>query len=138
MCFSLWNILGLRFGRLEILFLSRVFAYLGYGISYKIWTFWFFFVLFYQVKAGSVFDNILVCDDPEYARKVAQETWGQNKEVQQCHKKFYVSSCTFEFPWLYFYSHLLSHRQKRRHLQRHKSLFKHKRQRHDLESRLCN
>ncbi|KAL5647698.1 hypothetical protein ACJX0J_042053, partial [Zea mays] len=22
-----------------------------------------------QVKAGSVFDNILICDDPEYARK---------------------------------------------------------------------
>jgi hypothetical protein len=22
-----------------------------------------------QVKAGSVFDNILICDDPEYERK---------------------------------------------------------------------
>ena len=48
----------------------------------KFESFDFFFVLFDQVKAGSVFDNILVCDDPEYARKVAKETWGQNKEVQ--------------------------------------------------------
>jgi calreticulin len=34
-----------------------------------------------QVKAGSVFDNILICDDPEYARQVVDETWGANKEV---------------------------------------------------------
>ena len=34
-----------------------------------------------QVKAGSVFDNILICDDPEYAKQVADETWGANKEV---------------------------------------------------------
>lgn len=34
-----------------------------------------------QVKAGSVFDNILICDDPEYARKVVQEIFEQNKEV---------------------------------------------------------
>lgn len=34
-----------------------------------------------QVKAGSVFDNILICDDPEYARKVVEETWARNKEV---------------------------------------------------------
>lgn len=34
-----------------------------------------------QVKAGSVFDNILICDDPEYARQAVEETWGANKEV---------------------------------------------------------
>jgi len=34
-----------------------------------------------QVKAGSVFDNILICDDPEYARKVVEETVGANREV---------------------------------------------------------
>jgi calreticulin len=34
-----------------------------------------------QVKAGSVFDNILICDDPEYAKRAAEETWGANKEV---------------------------------------------------------
>jgi len=34
-----------------------------------------------QVKAGSVFDNILICDDPEYARNVVEETWGANREV---------------------------------------------------------
>jgi calreticulin len=34
-----------------------------------------------HVKAGSIFDNILICDDPEYARQVVEETWGANKEV---------------------------------------------------------
>ncbi|KAL5214504.1 hypothetical protein ABZP36_003656 [Zizania latifolia] len=36
----------------------------------------------WQVKAGSVFDNILICDNPKYARKVAEETWGANREVK--------------------------------------------------------
>lgn len=35
----------------------------------------------FQVKAGSLFDNILVCDDPEYAKKIAEETWGKLKDV---------------------------------------------------------
>lgn len=35
-----------------------------------------------QVKAGSVYDNILICDDPDYAREVVEETWAKNKEVQ--------------------------------------------------------
>jgi len=26
-----------------------------------------------QVKAGSVYDNILICDDPEYAKQVVEE-----------------------------------------------------------------
>ena len=34
-----------------------------------------------QVKAGTVFDNVLICDDPEYAKQVAEETWGKNREV---------------------------------------------------------
>lgn len=34
-----------------------------------------------QVKAGSVFDNILICDDPEYARQVVEDVWGKNREV---------------------------------------------------------
>ncbi|RWW51853.1 hypothetical protein BHE74_00041767, partial [Ensete ventricosum] len=34
-----------------------------------------------EVKAGSLFDNILVCDDPEYAKKIAEETWGKLKDV---------------------------------------------------------
>lgn len=40
-----------------------------------------------QVKSGTLFDNILICDDPEYANKVAEETWGKNKDVSS-------------FPWL--------------------------------------
>lgn len=28
-----------------------------------------------------MFDNVLVCDDPEYAKKVAEETWAKHKDV---------------------------------------------------------
>ena len=34
-----------------------------------------------QVKAGSVFDNVLICDEPEYAKQVVQEVFA-NREVQ--------------------------------------------------------
>ena len=34
-----------------------------------------------QVKLGTLFDNILVCDDLEYAKKLADETWGKHKDV---------------------------------------------------------
>lgn len=37
----------------------------------------------HQVKAGSVFDNILITDDPEYAKQFAEETWGKIKEVSR-------------------------------------------------------
>lgn len=33
------------------------------------------------MKSGTLFDNILVSDDPEYAKKLAEETWGKNKDV---------------------------------------------------------
>jgi calreticulin len=33
-----------------------------------------------QVKGGSVFDNILICDDPEYAKQVVDEVFS-NREV---------------------------------------------------------
>lgn len=34
-----------------------------------------------QVKSGTMFDNVLVSDDPEYAKKLAEETWGKHKDV---------------------------------------------------------
>lgn len=44
------------------------------------------FGLWIQVKAGSVFDNILICDDPEYAKQVVEEVFA-NREVSlsKCH-----------------------------------------------------
>lgn len=33
-----------------------------------------------QVKAGSVYDNILICDDPAYAKQVVEEVLS-NREV---------------------------------------------------------
>ncbi|KAL5990857.1 Calreticulin-3 [Asimina triloba] len=37
----------------------------------------------WQVKAGSIFDNILVCDDPEYAKQVLEDTWAKNREAEK-------------------------------------------------------
>ncbi|CAI5517260.1 unnamed protein product [Closterium sp. Naga37s-1] len=37
----------------------------------------------WQVKAGSIFDNILVTDDAEYARKFAEDTWGAMKAEEK-------------------------------------------------------
>lgn len=33
-----------------------------------------------QVKGGSVYDNVLICDDPDYAKKVVEEVFA-NREV---------------------------------------------------------
>lgn len=38
-------------------------------------------IIICQVKSGTLFDNILICDDPDYAKKFAEETWGKNKDV---------------------------------------------------------
>lgn len=35
----------------------------------------------WQVKSGTLFDNVLVCNDVEYAEKLAKETWGKYKDV---------------------------------------------------------
>lgn len=37
----------------------------------------------WQVKSGTIFDNILVTDDEKYAEEVGNETWGQTKEPEQ-------------------------------------------------------
>ncbi|XP_077225168.1 calreticulin-3-like [Tasmannia lanceolata] len=37
----------------------------------------------WQVKAGSVFDNILICDDPVYAKQVVEEIWAKNREAEK-------------------------------------------------------
>ncbi|KAH8484324.1 hypothetical protein Peur_063443 [Populus x canadensis] len=36
----------------------------------------------WQVKAGSIFDNILICDDPQYAREVVEDVF-QNREIEK-------------------------------------------------------
>ncbi|PHT28485.1 Calreticulin [Capsicum baccatum] len=37
----------------------------------------------WQVKAGSVFDNILICDDPDYAKKVIEEVFVHREAVKE-------------------------------------------------------
>ncbi|KAG7018410.1 Calreticulin-3, partial [Cucurbita argyrosperma subsp. argyrosperma] len=37
----------------------------------------------WQVKAGSVFDNILICDDPQYAKEVVDYTFASNREAEK-------------------------------------------------------
>jgi calreticulin len=43
----------------------------------------YFGIELWQVKAGSIFDNILITDDPDYAKSFAEETWGKNKEAEK-------------------------------------------------------
>uniref|UniRef100_A0A0D3H382 Pentatricopeptide repeat-containing protein n=1 Tax=Oryza barthii TaxID=65489 RepID=A0A0D3H382_9ORYZ len=35
------------------------------------------------VKSGTLFDNILITDDPEYAKKFAEETWAKHKDAEK-------------------------------------------------------
>jgi len=37
----------------------------------------------WQVKSGTLFDNILISDDPEYAKKLAEETWAKHKDAEK-------------------------------------------------------
>ena len=37
----------------------------------------------WQVKAGSIFDNIVVTDDAAYARAFAEKTWGASKAAEK-------------------------------------------------------
>ncbi|XP_021906843.1 calreticulin-3 [Carica papaya] len=37
----------------------------------------------WQVKAGSVYDNILVCDDPQYAREVVEDYLANHREAEK-------------------------------------------------------
>ncbi|KMZ57952.1 Calreticulin [Zostera marina] len=37
----------------------------------------------WQVKSGTLFDNILITDEPEYALKFAEDTWGKNKDAEK-------------------------------------------------------
>ncbi|CAL5354845.1 calreticulin-like isoform X1 [Camellia sinensis] len=34
----------------------------------------------WQVKSRTLFDNVLICDDPDYAMKLAEATWGKQKD----------------------------------------------------------
>jgi len=40
----------------------------------------------WQVKSGTIFDNILVTDDENYAVQFGTETWGATKEPEQSAK----------------------------------------------------
>ncbi|GLT77788.1 hypothetical protein SLA2020_493460 [Shorea laevis] len=37
----------------------------------------------WQVKSGTLFNNVLITDDPEYAKQLAEETWGKHKDAEK-------------------------------------------------------
>merc|ERR1712226_1068079 len=37
----------------------------------------------WQVKSGTIFDNFLITDDVEHAKKVGEETWGVTKDAEK-------------------------------------------------------
>ena len=36
-----------------------------------------------QVKSGTIFDNVLITDDVEYAEEFGTETWGATKDAEK-------------------------------------------------------
>lgn len=42
--------------------------------------------LLLQVKSGTIFDNVLITDDEEYASEFGQETWGETKDPEKSMK----------------------------------------------------
>lgn len=59
-----------------------------------------------QVKAGSVFDNILICDEPEYAKQIVAEVFA-NREVSFFTTNFSIivcNLCQFPYPPLFFFA----------------------------------
>ena len=36
-----------------------------------------------QVKSGTIFDNVLITDDEEYAQTFGEETWGETKDPEK-------------------------------------------------------
>ena len=36
-----------------------------------------------QVKSGTIFDNVLITDDEEYASEFAKETWEKTKDPEK-------------------------------------------------------
>lgn len=40
-------------------------------------------LLNFQVKSGTIFDNILITDSEEYAEEVGNETWGATKDPEK-------------------------------------------------------
>lgn len=43
----------------------------------------------WQVKSGSIFDNVLVTDDEKYAEEFGLETWGEMKDIEKAKKDAY-------------------------------------------------
>ncbi|XVF05964.1 hypothetical protein REPUB_Repub06bG0006800 [Reevesia pubescens] len=37
----------------------------------------------WQVKSGTLFDNVLVTDDVEHAKKLVEDTWGRQKDAKK-------------------------------------------------------
>lgn len=53
----------------DALYLQKDLRYVGF----ELW----------QVKSGSIFDNVLVTDDAEYARAFAEKTWGASRDAEK-------------------------------------------------------
>lgn len=45
-----------------------------------------FSLIFLQVKSGTIFDNVLITDDEEYASEFAEETWEATKGPEKAMK----------------------------------------------------
>jgi len=53
---------------------DKLYAYNDIGaLGFDLW----------QVKAGTIFDNVLITDDADFAKEVGDSTWGQTKDPEK-------------------------------------------------------
>lgn len=71
-----WSMWALNCGRYFCFF-----PYKWFIILMELWLWLSKLHEFCQVKSGTLFDNVLICDDPDYAMKLVEATWGKQKDV---------------------------------------------------------
>ena len=58
------------------------------------------------MKSGTLFNNVLICDDPEYAKQLAEETWAKYKDV--CNISFLLLPINHIFHLIFIFRLILN------------------------------
>ena len=82
---------GIELWQVTSLFLALAMCNYLLFFSYGSYLKFVLILYMFQVKSGTLFDNVLICDDPEYAKQLAEETWGKQKDVCYFINILYIS-----------------------------------------------
>lgn len=73
---------GIELWQVILLFYFYLWIFLSFGLIFsQLFNSNMWWYACGQVKSGTLFDNVLITDDAEYAKKLAEETWAKNKDV---------------------------------------------------------